>query len=118
VPRKARGGLPPGDRLAEIAPAAAKPQEDTLMPSVRRGTATRRKAARNRPPLAPASVYAPLGRRRYWWYSYPCRTCGTYHFGRARELDEVTGVRRAGCGHQVNVMLARVYGRAGSGAAA
>ena len=72
---------------------------------------------RDRPPLAPASVFAPGGRRRSWWYTYPCRTCGTHHFGRAKELGGVTGVRRAGCGHLVLVMIARVYGRAGSEAA-
>lgn len=64
-----------------------------------------------RPPLAPASVYAPLGRRRYWWYAYHCKTCGTYQFGRAKTLDAVTGTRRAGCGHLVSVMIARTYNR-------
>jgi DNA-directed RNA polymerase subunit RPC12/RpoP len=62
-----------------------------------------------KPPLAPASVYAPLGRRRYWWYAYRCRTCGAHQFGRAKSLDAVTGVRRASCGHQVSVMAARIY---------
>jgi hypothetical protein len=66
--------------------------------------------SRRRPPLAPASVYAPRGRRRHWWYCYPCRVCNTFHFGRASELDKVTGERRAGCGHAVSVMIARVYG--------
>jgi hypothetical protein len=64
---------------------------------------------RKRPPIAPASVYAPLGRRRYWWYSYRCRACGAYLLGRAKTLETVTGVRRAGCGHQVDVMAARIY---------
>lgn len=67
--------------------------------------------ARNRPPLAPASAYAPLGRRRCWRYCYRCKTCGAYQFGRAKTLEGVTGVRRAGCGHQVDVMIARTYGR-------
>ena len=77
-------------------------------------TITRSGAARTkpRPPLAAASVFAPQGRRRNWWYTYSCRVCGAFHFGRARELDQVTGVRRAGCGHQVSVMIARTYGSA------
>lgn len=79
---------------------------------VRRGSVRPPGSARQRPPLAPASVYAPLGRRRWWWYCYPCRTCGNYQFGRAKTLDAVTGVRRAGCGHEVNVMIARTYGTA------
>jgi len=58
-------------------------------------------------------VYAPRGRRRWWWYSYRCRTCGAYQLGRARDLEQVTGERRAGCGHQVNVMAARIYGASG-----
>jgi len=57
-------------------------------------------------------VFAPQGRRRNWWYTYSCRVCGAYQFGRARELDQVTGIRRAGCGHQVSVMIARTYGTA------
>lgn len=73
---------------------------------------TAQHGAKTRPPIAPASVYAPLGRRRWWWYSYPCRTCGAYQFGRAKTLDAVTGVRRAGCGHLVSVMIARTYGAA------
>lgn len=69
----------------------------------------RQSARKYTPPLAPASVYAPLGRRRWWWYSYRCRSCGAYQLGRAKTLDEVTGVRRAGCGHEVTVMAARIY---------
>ena len=74
--------------------------------------------SKTRPPIAPASVYAPLGRRRWWWYAYSCRTCAAYQFGRAKTLDAVTGVGRAGYGHQVNVMAARIYGRTDAGAAA
>ena len=76
------------------------------------GYGTAQREPKTRPPIAPASVYAPLGRRRYWWYAYCCRTCGAYQFGRAKTLDTVTGVRRAGCGHQVSVMAARIYGSA------
>lgn len=55
------------------------------------------------------SLYAPAGRRRWWWYSYRCQACGTYQLGRARELDRVTGVRKAGCGHAVEIVVSRVY---------
>ncbi len=60
-------------------------------------------------PIAPASVFGPVGRRRSWWYTYRCRTCGAHLFGRAKTLDAVTGERRAGCGHRVQVMAARIY---------
>jgi hypothetical protein len=76
----------------------------------RYGTAQPR--PKTRPLIAPASVYAPLGRQRWWWYAYSCRTCGAYQFGRAKTLGAVRGIRRAGCGHQVNVMAARIYGHA------
>lgn len=69
-------------------------------------------------PIAPASVFGPAGRRRSWRYTYRCRTCGVYLFGRAPSLDGVTGERRPGCGYRVNVMAARIYGQPGSGAAA
>ena len=65
---------------------------------------------RDRPPLAPASVFAPQGRRRYWWFTYCCGTCQAHHFGRSPDLDSVSGERRARCGHRVFVTAARVYG--------
>jgi hypothetical protein len=73
---------------------------------------------RQRAPIAPASVFSPVGRRRFWWYTYRCRTCGAYLFGRAKTLDAVTGERKAGCGHRVQVMAARIYSQPESGVAA
>jgi hypothetical protein len=64
---------------------------------------------RKRPPLAPASVFAPDGRRRRWHFTYPCRVCGSYNFGRSRMLADVTGLRRATCGHLVSVAIFRTY---------
>lgn len=69
---------------------------------------------RKRPPIAPASVFAPDGRRRLWHFTYPCRVCGSYNFGRSRTLAGVTGLRRATCGHLVSVAIFRTY--AGPGA--
>ena len=40
-----------------------------------------------------------------------------YLFGRAKVLNDVTGVRCAGWGHLVSAMIARVYGQAGREAA-
>lgn len=60
-------------------------------------------------PLAAASVFGPVGRRKSWWYTYRCGACGAYLFGWAKSLDNVTGERRAGCGHRVRVMAARIY---------
>jgi len=70
----------------------------------------REKTARRRPrrPVF-VSLYAPSGRRRWWWYAYRCPSCSTYQLGRASDLDRVTGARKAGCGHQVEIMVARVY---------
>jgi hypothetical protein len=84
---------------------------------VRDGAAVRQGARRNGPPLAQASVFAPHGRRRWWWFAFPCADCAAYHFGRARSLDEVTGKRRAGCGHWVTIMIAHCYGKPDRGAA-
>lgn len=64
----------------------------------------------SRPPAAFVSLYTPTGRRRQWWYAYRCDRCGRHQLGRARELENVTGQRRAGCGHQVSIIIARVYG--------
>jgi DNA-directed RNA polymerase subunit RPC12/RpoP len=73
---------------------------------------------RQRAPIAPASVFGPVGRRRFWWYTYRCKTCGAHLFGRAKSLDAVTGERRAGCGHRGMVMAARIYSQPEPGVAA
>lgn len=65
----------------------------------------------NRPAPAFASLFAPSGRRKWWWYTYRCRQCGTHQFGRGRTLEDVAGIRRASCGHQVSVLIARTYGQ-------
>ena len=111
-PPNARGGpdLNP-HRLPETASTALARQQPAA-PSVRR------RAAARRVPLAPASVFGPVGRRRSWWFTFRCRVCGAYQFGRARSLDAVTGERRAGCGHRVQVVAARIYLQPGTGAAA
>jgi len=73
---------------------------------------------RQQAPLAPASVFGPVGRRKSWWYTYRCRICGAHLFGRAKTLDAVTGERRAGCGHRITVMAARIYTQPEPGAVA
>ena len=67
------------------------------------------RAGRQPAPIAPASVFPPIGRRKQWAYTYKCRTCGAHLFGRAKALDVVTGERKALCGHRVQVMAARIY---------
>jgi hypothetical protein len=67
------------------------------------------KGRRQRAPIAPASVFGPVGRRRFWWHTYRCRTCGAYLFGRAKTLDAAAGECKAGCGNRVLVMAARIY---------
>jgi hypothetical protein len=76
--------------------------------SVPRGTVTAPDRKRKRKPVF-VSLYAPSGRRTQWWYSYRCAECGTWQLGRARQIDRVTGPRKAGCGHPVEIVVARVY---------
>lgn len=71
-----------------------------VMPSIRRH------------PVAYASLYAPSGRRHWWWLAYRCPHCRAGHFGRVRDRQSASGVRRAGCGRLVWVKIARTY-RAG-----
>ena len=68
-----------------------------VMPSIRR------------PPVAYASLYAPAGRRTMWWLAYRCPHCGAGHFGRVRDQQSASGVRRAGCGRLTLVKIARTY---------
>lgn len=72
------------------------------------------RGARAQPRPVFVSLYEPIGRRRWWWYSYRCPVCGIYQLGRGRSLDAVTGDRRAGCGHWICVNIARVYGQPGA----
>jgi hypothetical protein len=54
-------------------------------------------------------VFGPVGRRKSWWFTFRCPTCGAYLFGRAAMLDTVTRERKATCGHRVKVVAARIY---------
>ena len=56
------------------------------------------RGGRQQVPIAPASVFGPVGR--------------------AKTLDAVAGERKAGCGHRVQIMAARIYSQPESGAAA
>ena len=99
----------------EAADAVSAAAKDTSATKVTRQRTTTWRG--DRPPLAPASVFAPDGRRRLWHFTYPCRVCGAHNFGRSHSLADVTGLRRATCGHLVSVMIARVYGQADGAAA-
>ncbi len=79
------------------------------MNSIDQGTVRRR-----RPKPAFVSLYEPAGRRTWWWYSYRCPLCATYQLGRARQLDQVTGTRKGGCGHAIEVVVSRVYRSSGA----
>lgn len=102
VPKKTRGGPPPGDRLAEITPAAAKPQKAPLMPSVRRGPRTRQY------PVASASLYEPVPGRGRVWLSIRCPRCHGVHLGRLRPGATPGGLRRTPCG-TLWVVVRRCY---------
>ena len=91
---------------AERRPLHTDGAPDTTTSPVRVSAgATRRKA---RP--AYVSLWAPAGRRRLWVYAYRCGECETYQFGRRRTLSDVTEIRKGGCGHLIEVMVARIYG--------
>lgn len=62
-----------------------------------------------RHPAAYVSLYAPYGRRRMWWFTFVCPTCSFGHFGRVADEESVEGLRRAGCGRLVWLIVARVY---------
>jgi hypothetical protein len=105
--------MPQDDRpVAPETTALTRQISPSTVPSVRRGADSRRA------PLAPASVFGPVGRRKSWWYTYRCSVCSAYLFGRARSLDAVTGQRRAGCGHRVQIVAARIYSQPEPGVAA
>lgn len=74
--------------------------------SGRRAGASRRDAVQCR-----VSLLAPSGRRTYWWYLATCAVCRRPHLGRVPELVDVTVVRRLPCGHWVEIVVARTYGR-------
>jgi hypothetical protein len=91
-------------------PAAKIPsQPETTADVTRRARRAIQSQPRRVAPLAPASVFPPGGRRRLWMFTYGCKICGTHSLGRARDVDGVTGLRRASCGHWVRVMAARIY---------
>ncbi len=98
--------MPPDKTKRRPQPGSgARTAESSPAPTIQRGS-------KPRPPLAPASVFGPAGRRHWWWFTFRCKVCGAHQFGRAKTLDAVTGVRRASCGHQVQIMAARIYGAA------
>jgi hypothetical protein len=88
------------------------PASDTAA-SPPRSTGRRRSAQ-----TARVSLLWPSDRRRCWWYVVTCRTCARPHLGRSRELADVTRTRRLPCGHWVEIVIARTYGRPDSGGAA
>lgn len=117
--QSARTG-PPGDASGnDERPRVTTPRasSDAQIASTTTSTATvtrrARRAIESQPgrvaPIALASVFPPGGRRRLWMYTYGCKICGTFSLGRARNVDGVTGMRRASCGHYLNVVAARVY---------
>lgn len=110
MPHKARGGPSPGDRLAKSAPAkAAKPEESTLAPSVRRGRRARQYTR------ADASLYAPVPGRGRTWLSIRCPRCGGVHLARLRPGAEPGGRRRTPCG-TVWVVVRSQFGKRAGGA--
>lgn len=60
-------------------------------------------------PSMRVSLFAPAARRRWWWFTGRCRVCGSTAFGRVRTREQAAGIRRASCGHHVDVIVARTY---------
>jgi hypothetical protein len=114
--------MPPDTQAAPLAtgpPDARSPAEDTDVYRVIEAIASRprqRASAGRKASLVFVSLYEPIGRRRWWWYSYRCPVCRAYQLGRAASLESVAGARRAGCGHRIAVNIARVYGQPGAAA--
>ena len=84
-----------------------------------RAAGRHRDGCRNRQqvPIAPASMFGPAGRRRCWRYRCRCRSCDAHLSGWARSPGHVTGERTAGCGHRVQVRVARTDSQPEPGAA-
>lgn len=82
------------------------------------GATSARVPGRKAPRRMHVSLFAPAGRRTWWWFTGRCVRCGTTTFGRVRREEDAAGVRRAACGHRVRLTVARVYRRPDSGAAA
>jgi hypothetical protein len=111
-PRNERSGpraAEPEDR--HHADQAAAKRAKSVLTSV---TGARRKTAAT----ARVSLLFPSERRTCWWYLVTCPVCREPHLGRSRDLAGVTGTRRLPCRHWVVVVVAKTYGRTGSGAAA
>jgi hypothetical protein len=106
-PRNGRGGPGrPPEPASEITSTATTEQQGTAPTPARI-----RRGGKPKPPVpvAVASVFGPVGRRKSWWFTFRCPTCGAYLFGRAAMLDTVTRERKATCGHRVKVVAARIY---------
>lgn len=69
-------------------------------------TAARRRRAT---PSMRVSLFAPSAQRGWWWFTGRCRVCGSTAFGRVRTREQAAGIRRASCGHRVELTVARVY---------
>lgn len=82
----------------------------TILPAPSGTRPASRRRRRKPVPAAYVSLFVPAARRRLWWYWYRCPICDTYQLGRARQLADVTGVRRGGCGHKITIVIARAYG--------
>jgi hypothetical protein len=124
MPRTNKGGPELTTRDHPNAPESAITATSITRSPVRgrqqRAADHRQRGSRNRQqmPIAPASVFGPVGRRRCWWHAYRRRTSGAHLSGRARPPGDVTGERKAGCGHRAQVMAARIYSQPEPGAAA
>ena len=67
-----------------------------------------RRKRRSAPPMR-VSLFEPAGRRTQWWFTGRCLRCGGTSFGRVRLEEDAEGVRRVSCGHKATIIVARVY---------
>jgi hypothetical protein len=98
----------PGNRHHADQAAAKRAKSVLSVTGARRKTAV----------TARVSLLFSSERRTYWWYLVTCPVCREPHLGRSRELADVTGTRKFPCRHWITVVVARTYGRTGSGVAA
>ena len=107
-----------GHREASSLARTADETEDTPMLDFAQRLALRAprgpRSGKRRPPSAFVSLLLPAGRRQQYWYLYKCPDCASPGLGRARALEDVTGPRRAACGHRLNIVIARLYGSPGN----
>ena len=112
-PRLETGGIPTNKKSSPRTRTAAEKEADAVLTVQANGAAvsSARPSRRGRrvAPRMFISLFAPSGRRSWWWFTGRCRVCGYTAFGRVRAAELAVGTRRVSCGHRAYLTVARTY---------